>query len=467
MVKRMNLFVLAMLITGAIDSIRNLPATALFGTQLVFFCIFAAIVFLIPVALLSADLSSRLPDHGGVYRWTRLAFGENVGFLAVWLQWVNTMIWCPTILSFIAGTFAYLIDPALLANKAYLVSVILVVFWALTLLNLRGVHVSSRFAAFCAMVGMVIPMAVIILLGISWVISGHKLAISLNIDAALPSLLHPDSWVSLTAIMASFLGMELAAVHVKDVEKPQRTFPRALLLSVAIILITMIFGALSIAVVLPEGQMSLVGGVVQAMSEFFAAYHMKWCLPVLVILIIVGSIGSMINWVISPAKGLLQAGQHGFLPPWMTHVNRHGVASHILILQAVLVSLVCFAFMWLPSVNGSYWFLTALSTELYLLMYIIMFFAGLRLYKKFKHLPSEFVIPGGEKVMRLIVILGVFGCVLALMIGLIPPSTIDVGNKAHYDLVFVLGILALVSPVVFFAHYRRQHKKNTSDERLF
>src|ERR1700741_5350973 len=87
-------FALVMLITGAIDSIRNLPATALFGSTLIFFFIFSALIFLIPVALISAELSSTWSEEeGGIYSWVKHAFGENIAFFTIWLQWINTLVW--------------------------------------------------------------------------------------------------------------------------------------------------------------------------------------------------------------------------------------------------------------------------------------------------------------------------------------------------------------------------------------
>ncbi len=111
-----GLFSLAMLITGAIDSIRNLPSTALFGSTLVFYFVLAAITFLIPNALISAELAGS-KHGGGVYRWTTGAFASKLGFLTIWLQWINTWYVYPTIISFIAGTAIYFIDPALADDK--------------------------------------------------------------------------------------------------------------------------------------------------------------------------------------------------------------------------------------------------------------------------------------------------------------------------------------------------------------
>ena len=136
-IPKIHLFALVMLITGSIDSVRNLPTTALFGSELLFFFLLGAIIFLIPVALVSAELSSTFAAaEGGIYGWVRLAFGDKIAFLAIWLQWINTMVWYPTILSFIAATAAFLVDPSLASNQWSLLTVILTTFWTLTLINL-------------------------------------------------------------------------------------------------------------------------------------------------------------------------------------------------------------------------------------------------------------------------------------------------------------------------------------------
>ena len=115
---------LALLIIGAIDSIRNLPTTALFGSSLLFFFILSAIIFLVPTALISAELTARSTDKQGVYHWISDGLGKKTGLLAAWLQWINTMVWYPTMLSFIAGTLAYLLDPTLAAHKSFLILII-------------------------------------------------------------------------------------------------------------------------------------------------------------------------------------------------------------------------------------------------------------------------------------------------------------------------------------------------------
>ncbi|NCX96838.1 MAG: amino acid permease, partial [Chitinophagia bacterium] len=360
--------------------------------------------------------------EGGIYSWVKHAYGKNMAFFTVWLQWINTMAWYPTILSFIAGTLAYLINPELAQNKLYLVSVILIVFWSLTLLGLSGLKSSARFASFCAIVGMILPIGLIIVLAIIWIIQGNPSAIKIDFADILPNWHKTQSWVSLTAIMTSFLGMELAAVHVRNVKSPQRNFPRAMFFSTILILFTMILGSLAIAIVLPSHEISLVQGVMQAFSNFLHAYHLSSFMPVLVIMILLGSVGSMINWIISPAKGLLIAADNGFLPNWLYKLNKHGIASRILILQAILVTILCSGFLLLPSVNAFYWLFTDLSTELYILMYVMMFIAAIKLKHKHASLNRPFAVPGGKVGYYFTCGLGLFGCVVTLIVGFFPPA---------------------------------------------
>ena len=357
--QKISVFSLVLLITGAIDSIRNLPGVALFGSSLIFFFILSAIIFLIPVALVSAELASTwYQEEGGIYSWVNKAFGENIAFLAIWLQWINTLIWYPTILSFIAGLFAYLISPTLAHNKYYLISVILIVFWGLTLIGLRGLRASATFASTCALLGMILPMGFIIVLAVIWLVSGKPLAIDLSLSHLIPHSGDGQSWVSLTAIMTSFLGMELAAVHVRHIDNPQKSFPRAMFFSVLLILSTMILGSLAIAFVLPKAQINLVDGVMQAFHNFLQVYHLSYLLPVIITLLLLGSLGSMVNWIISPAKGLLLAADSNFLPHSLYRLNKYGVASRVLILQAILVTLFCSGFLLFPRINTIYWLFT-------------------------------------------------------------------------------------------------------------
>src|SRR3989338_6585895 len=166
--KQIGLFVLMMFIVGSIDSLRNMPSNAMFGAPLVFFFVAAAIAFLLPIALISAELTSYHPEKNGIYQWIKEAFGDKVAFFGIWLQWINTATWYPSILSFIAGGIAILIDPALATNKLFVVIVILTVFWSLTLISLKNFSLSAGFATICTLLGFFLPFCVLVGLSIIW-----------------------------------------------------------------------------------------------------------------------------------------------------------------------------------------------------------------------------------------------------------------------------------------------------------
>lgn len=442
-----------MLVFAAIANMKNMPATALFGSPLIFFFFCSAILFLIPTALISADLSSRSSSEGGIYEWVRRAFGHKLAMTAVWLQWSNTMVWYPTMLSFIAGALAYLIDPTLVEHKGYLLTTILTVFWIVTWINSKGIHTSAKLTTLCTWAGTIFPMALLILLGCIWVICKNPIHLDVTPKNLIPSFSDFEQWSALIAIMASFLGIELSGVHVSDVDQPKKTFPRAILLASIAIFFALSLSSLSIAIVLPANEINLIAGVMQVFQHFLHSFHLDAATPLLALAISLGSIGTMVNWLIAPAKGLSHAATTGFLPPYLAKKNRHGVASRILWIQAFLVSAISLFFLFQPSANELFWFLTALSTELYMLMYILMFLTSIKLRKE-PIQEGSFRLSSSS--LWLFAILGLIGSFLTVIVSFVPPTTLKVGIS--YLMKIAAGNLISFSPLLATFWYRRRKK---------
>ncbi len=454
MTKKISFFALILLIISAVDSNRNLPSAAIFGAPLIFFFLFSAVFFLFPSALIAAELSAAFPEEGGIYHWVKAAFNDRFGMIAVWLQWVNSVIWFPTILTFLAGVLTYLFDPALMDHKIYMISVITILFWSLTIINLFGISISAKFNSFFSVIGTIFPMLFLIALGIYWILRKEPFQIPITAEAIFPSLAKFDNWTALVAIMGSFVGMELSGVHVANTPHPQKTFPRALFLAAIYILATMLFGSLTIAIVLPMEEINLAGGLMQVFYNFFKVFHLEGLIPIMTLLIVLGSIGGMINWLIAPAKSLHYCSQYGFLPPFFSKLNRHGAPSRILIAQAIIVSFISIVIFLLPSINAFYWFLTALSNCLYMFMYILMFISAYRL--RSHRLPGVFRVPGGYPGLCLFILLGLIGATLTIIIGFVPPSQINIGNHLHYVLLIAFGNIIAILPVFAFITYKKK-----------
>lgn len=452
----LTVFSLTMITIGSVDSIRNLPTTALLGGQLISFFIIGALFFLIPAALVSAELASTIPGEGGVYLWVKQAFGKKVGFLAIWLQWISNVIWYPTLLSFVAGTIGYLISPSLINNSYYLWLIIVASFWIATLINLCGMHASSWLSNLCAISGLLLPMSLIIGLGIIWMLGDNLIQISFDTKSILPHWGNDSMISALTAIILSFCGIEIATIHTNEVNNPQHAFPRALIYSVVIILATLILGSLSIAVVLPQQDINLVAGIMQAFDAFFSRYNLRVLMPLIALMLVMGGFGSVSNWIIAPTKGLLIAAKDGHLPSFFYRTNRQDAPVVMLLAQAFIVTLLSSLFVFMPSVNGSYWFLTVLAAQLYMLMYFLMFIAIIRLRLKSNIKQVAFRIPGGITGMLVVSLVGVIGVLTTFIIGFIsPPSDINVGQSSHFEIALLVSLFVMCLPPLINCFIKR------------
>ena len=141
---KLSVATLAIMNITAVVSLRGLPAEAIYGPSSAFYYLFAAIVFLIPTALVAAELAAMFSDkQGGVFRWVGEAFGPRTGFVAIWLQWIESTIWYPTVLTFGAVSIAFIgmngAEDALLAsNKMFTLITVLAIYWVATFIAMKG-----------------------------------------------------------------------------------------------------------------------------------------------------------------------------------------------------------------------------------------------------------------------------------------------------------------------------------------
>lgn len=439
--RTLSLFTLTMINIAAIGSIKNWPVTAEYGFSSIFYFLLGALVFFLPLALVTAELATSIPKPGGVYVWVKEAFGHRTGFLAVWLLWVENVIWYPTVLSFIAAAIAYTINPALVDHTLYMVLAILIIFWAATFANLFGMKASGWISTIGVVLGTFVPAAIIIAIGFLWYFSKSPLQITFSWHDFLPSLSSIDDLVFFTGVMLSLAGIEMSAMHVRDVKHPKRDFPQAILFSGIIIVALSILGVLSIASIVPKEEINLVSGSLQAFVYFVELYGLHWLTPLLAILFAIGAFGSMSTWIVGPTKGLLAAAQDGDLPSYFRTVNSRYIPVRLLIAQAVIVTILSLVFLLMPNLSSAFWILTAMIAQVYLIMYIIMFAAVLKLRYSHPTLIRPYKIPGGKWGIWSIVILGIASSSFAIVMGFFPPSQIQTGNVVFYVFFLFLSIL--------------------------
>jgi len=452
----LSVLALTMINVIAIDSLRSIPMSASYGFSLLFYYIICALLFFIPSALVSAELTTGWPQNGGIYVWVREAFGKPAAFTVIFIQWIYNICWYPTILSLLAATLAYVINPGLASNTWYMLAIVFVTYWLITLVTLCGMHISSMLSTTTAIVGTIMPMVFIAILGIIWLLQGKPISMDISIKAFLSDI-KPGNLVLLTGVLYSLVGMEMSAVHVQDVKNPQHDYPRALYFSAIIILLSLILSSLAVAVVVPTQQLNLVTGLLDAFNLFFTAFHLSWMMPVVAILIVIGVIGGVGAWIIGPARGLLVAAQDDCIPKFLQKVNAKQMPFAILITQGIVFSIICLVFLVMPTVNSSFWILSNLTAQLALSCYIFIFAAAIRLRYKFPEVKRAYRIPFGNIGMWVIGLAGILASVFTVLIGFVPPSQIDVGNLKFYETFLIVGFVGfyLISLLI----YKMQKRK--------
>ncbi len=443
--KPLSVFTLVMINIIAVDSLRTLPISATYGFSLVFYYLVAAILFFIPVALVSAELATAMPETGGLYLWVKKAFGQRAGFITIWLQWIYNVVWYPTIMVFVVATLAPLTTPLLVSNKWMLLTTVNILFWLFTVLNCFGMRISGLVSIIGAIVGTLLPMAIIIGLGIVWLIQGNPLNISLDMEHFLPNMRANNSneLVMLGGILFGLVGMEMSAVHAGDVKNPQKDYPRALLWSTIIIIFTLLMGSLSIAMVVPHDQLSLVSGLMDAFKIFFDQYNLPWMTQVVACFIIIGALSSVSAWIIGPTRGLMVAAEDGCLPHWLAKTNEYDAPVNLLFLQAILLTLLTGVYIIIDDINISYWLLSDLTAQMALLVYVAMFFAYIALRQRHQSTVGRFHIPG-ERFSKLVAICGLVICLLVIGTGFIPPAGLRQESIFSYEAFLVIGLAAFI-----------------------
>lgn len=459
-----SVFMLAMLNVSIMASLRNLPLVAEFGLSALFFFFLVALFFLIPCALISAELATGWPKSGGIYIWVREGLGDRWGFLAIWMQWVHNVAWYPVIMSFVAVTLAYLVSPTLGNNKGFVLSTILIGFWGMTLLNYLGIKTSGWFSTIGVIIGTILPGLFIILLGITWITGNHIVQTPLTWDALLPSFDNLGSLVFLAGLFLAFAGLEVSAAYASDVENPQKNYPRAILLGALITFGLFMLGSLAIAVVIPKHEISLVAGVMEAFQSFFHYYNMPWVLPLMAFLLVIGAIAEVNSWIIGPVRGLYATSIHGNLPPYFQKMNEHGVPTRLLLFQAILMSITSLVFLYMPQISSSFWILTALSAQSYLVMYILMFITAIKLRYSKPHVPRAYRVPFKMKGIWLLGSMGILSSCFAIALCFVPPSSLKVGNPTVYFFLLAGGLFVMCAiPLVIHAlrkpHWIPKNKK--------
>ncbi|MGQ3887494.1 APC family permease [Legionella sp. CNM-1927-20] len=427
MPKKLSTLQLTLIIVCSVDSIRNLPAAALIGWDLFIYFPLAFLFFLLPSAAIASWFTQQSDE--GIYGWVKLSLGRGFGLIAIWLQFMQNLFIFPTFLAFIAGLFLYCLDSALAQNNQLIFLITNALIWGLTWINWRGFSLSALLTVFCSVIGLIIPFLLILAIGVKWLIAHSHTFTTLASHTE-------NSWTALTAIILSFCGIEVAAIHAK--ESKARALPKAISLSVVIIFCTMLLGSLTLALIIPSQQLNFITGIPDLFQIFFSQIKLEKAAVLIDMMVLIGCIGCANNWLISPIKGLSFAFNKQGNTAHTAHIN-----NQLLVIQASIISIISVLFLFFPSVNMSYWLMIVLATQMYLGMYFLMFLGAIRLAMQINKTHSWRII--------LLALLGILGSLIAFRVSFYPPTNLLISPLNYcFTLLLSLGSMTIITLVGYY-----------------
>ena len=466
---KLSVATLAIMNITAVVSLRGLPSEAVYGLSSAFYYLFAAVVFLIPTAMVAAELAAMFSDkQGGVFRWVGEAFGPKAGFLAIWLQWIESTIWYPTVLTFGAVSFAYIgmngtTDAALASNKVFTLVTVLAIYWLATFIAMKGIGWVGKISKWGGLIGTIIPAGLLIVLGIIYLATGGHNYMDMS-QSFIPDLSKLDNIVLASSIFLFYAGMEMMGVHVMDVENPSKNYPKAIIIGSLATVCIFVLGTFALGAIIPAKDINLTQSLLIGFDNFFRYFHIPWAGPVLAIALMLGVLASVLTWVAGPSKGIFTVGKAGYLPPFFQKSNKHGVQRNILLVQGGLVTLLALLFVVMPSVQSFYQILSQLTILLYLIMYMLMFAAAIVLRYKMKDAPRPFRLGKGNALMWILGVVGFCGSFLAFVLSFIPPGQINTGSNTVWYAVLIGGcVIMVIIPFIIYALRKPEWKDPSTD----
>ena len=447
---KMGVFTLIIMNIVAVVSLRGLPAEAEYGVSSAFYYILAALVFLIPVSLVAAELAAMFPyQQGGMFRWIVEAFGDKAGLLGIWLQWIESTIWYPTVLTFGAVSLAFIgmdhvFDMHLAANKYYTIVVVLAIYWLATLISLKGMGWVGKVSKIGGLVGTIMPAGLLVVCAVIYLASGGQSQMDWH-GNFIPDFSNFDNVVLAVSIFLFYAGMEMSGVHVREIKNPTVNYPKAVIIGALATVAIFILGTYALGVIIPAKDINLVQSLLVGFDNYFTGLHIKWLSPVIAIALAFGVLAGVLTWVAGPSKGVFAVGQAGYLPKFFQRTNKNGVQKNILYVQGAIVTVLAFLMVLMPSVQSFYQILSQLTCILYLIAYLLMFAAALRLRYKMKGAPRPYRLgKRGNGVMWLIAGVGFVGSLVAFIFSFFPPSQVNMGSDAVWFTVLIAGTLVFV-----------------------
>ena len=448
--------VLFYVVTGI--SLRWIATAATAGASAIVIWLVAWLAFYLPLALSVMELSSRYPQEGGLYVWTKRAFGDFAGFMNGWAYWMSNLPYFPAVLYFAASCALYLGPQrwhALAGNKAYFIIFSLGGLLLGTMLNVVGLSVGKWLHNLGA-IGTWLPIGILYVIAVAcWCRFGS--ATSFSVTNLIPHA-HFRDLLFWATIVYALGGSESASFLGDEIENPRRNLPRALLMAGTVVTTTYILGTVAMLVALPASEVSGLEGIMQAISSAGSRVGFTQVGAIAALLIVVSNIGALGAWLAATARIPFVAGIDRYLPSIFAELHPRWKTPYVALLtQSALGAVFIFLGQAGTSISGAYEIFVSTGIITYFVPYLFTFASLIRLQRE----PLEtgaFRIPGGRAVATVVGGAGFTTALVTIVFSLVPASDEPHPFWAVAKIVFLTLLLLAGGAGIFRTGLKRQRR---------
>lgn len=416
----------------------------------------ACIAFFVPLAFTVLELSSRHPEEGGVYVWTKRAFGDFAGFMTGWLYWASNLVYFPGLLYFAAGNLLFVSDDLQRRhseNATYFMAFALGGLALAVVTNILGLRVGKWVANLGAISTWALVLTVIVMGAVRLFSSGS--ATPFSAGALVPDVRGDEgiAWENIvfwSTIAFAFGGLESASTMAEEVQDARRTFPRAIVVAGIAITALYVLGTLAILVAIPAESVSGIQAVMQAVTATTREAGVGFVAPAFAVLLAVASLGTVTAWTAATARLPFVAGIDNFLPRAFGLLHpKYGSPYVALVVQGVLAALFAVLGQAGTTVKGAYDVLVSMGVIAYFIPYALMFAAMVRAQREPAG-PGVVRVPGGPKVGRLVAVVGLTTTVVSIVLACLPPKGSEEPSLEVLKIVGGSLLLVVAGAIIYF-----------------
>jgi glutamate:GABA antiporter len=442
-------------------SLRWIATAAAAGPSAFAVWVLGFLGFFLPLAGCVLELSSRYPDEGGLYIWTREAYGEFAGFMAAWAYWMSNLPYFGAVLYFAASSLLFTTPRAqhLADTNLYFLAFTAGTLVLITILNVIGLGVGKWLNNLGA-IGMALPIIILIGLGaISFFRFGS--ATHFTWAAAVPHVQVRDL-IFWSTIFFAFSGCECASFMGDEIKDARRVVPRALLLAGVVITLGYLAGTLAMLVALPSSSISGLGGFMTAIDFLCRRLGIAALIAPVAVLVGISNVGAAAAYLSSTARLPFVVGINHYLPAVFGRIHARWKTPY--------VALVCYGLAGIlfgvlsqagTSVRATYELLVSMSLIAYFIPYLFVFAAMIRLQSR-PYPPGALRLPGGKRVAIPLACVGFFSTSAAIILAAFPAEDERNPGTALFKIVAMTLVLLLAGMAVYLRAQRSISRSQAS-----